>query len=53
MPENLKLVINNVVKMVNFIKSRLLNAKIFRLLCESMGSTHETLLLHTEVRWLS
>ena len=39
--------------MVNFIKSQLLNARVFRLLCESMGSTHETLLLHTEVRWLS
>ena len=52
MPENFKLILDDVVKMVNFIKSRPLNARIFRL-CECMGSTHETLLLHTDVRWLS
>ncbi|XP_017794405.1 PREDICTED: zinc finger BED domain-containing protein 5-like [Habropoda laboriosa] len=53
MPEELKVVLNDCVKIVNFIKSRPLNARIFTLLCENMGSLHKTLLLHTEVRWLS
>ena len=26
---------------------------LFRVLCEDLGSTHEALLFHTEVRWLS
>lgn len=53
MPEELKGVLNDCVKIVNFIKSRPLNSRLFTLLCEDMGSLHKTLLLHTEVRWLS
>lgn len=36
---------------VNFIKACPLNRHIFAQLCED--ETHQTLLLHTEVRWLS
>ena len=41
------------MKMVNFVKARPLNSRIFSALCSEMGSDHETLLFHTEVRWLS
>lgn len=41
------------VKFINFIKSRPLNSRIFSALCKEMGSDHEHLLLHCEVRWLS
>lgn len=41
------------MKMVNFVKARPLNSRIFSALCSEMGSDHEALLLHTEVRWLS
>lgn len=51
MSETIKLVLSE-VKMVNFIKARPLNAKIFSL-CEDMESNHETLLVDTEMRWLS
>ncbi|MBN3279439.1 ZBED5 protein, partial [Polyodon spathula] len=44
---------NNTVPMVNFIKARPLNSRIFSDLCNEMGSKHVNLLLHTEVRWLS
>ncbi|XP_032869060.1 protein FAM200A-like [Amblyraja radiata] len=46
-------VLNSSIKVINFIKSRPLNARLFRRLCENMGAEHIQLLLHTEVRWLS
>jgi len=46
-------ILESAVKIVNFIKSRALNSRLFSILCEEMGSTHTKLLLHTEVRWLS
>uniref|UniRef100_A0A8C4GRW1 Zinc finger BED domain-containing protein 5 n=1 Tax=Dicentrarchus labrax TaxID=13489 RepID=A0A8C4GRW1_DICLA len=46
-------VLNQSVKMINLIKSRPLNSRLFGVLCQEMGSGHEQLLLHTEVRWLS
>ncbi|KAJ8349042.1 hypothetical protein SKAU_G00276310 [Synaphobranchus kaupii] len=39
------------VKIVNFIKGRPTNKRLFADLCED--EAHQTLLLHTEVRWLS
>jgi len=53
MPEDLKAVLKQSVNVINFIKARALNSRIFTILCQEMGSEHEKLLLHTEVRWLS
>jgi hypothetical protein len=41
------------VKLVNSIKSKPLSERLFASLCRDMGSDHEHLLFHTEVRWLS
>lgn len=51
--EELKTVLDDVVKMVNYIKSRPLKSRLFAKLCESMDSPHTNLILHTEIRWLS
>lgn len=53
MPEKLKTVLDDIVQVVNFIKARPLNSRIFGIICEEMGSIHKQLLLHAEVRWLS
>ena len=38
------------VSAVNFIKTKALHDRLFQKLCE--GENHQTLLMHTEVRWL-
>lgn len=53
LPTDLKLVLDDAVKIVNFIKKQALNSRIFKCLCEEMDSLHLNLLYHTEVRWLS
>lgn len=53
LPESLKTVLDKAVKVVNYIKTRPLQTRLFQKLCEEMGSLHKSLLLHTEVRWLS
>lgn len=49
----LKAVFDEIIRIVNFVKSRPLNSRIFSKLCAEMGEEHEHLLLHSEVRWLS
>lgn len=51
--EEFQMVLNTSVKIVNFIKTKPLQARLFEKLCDEMGSRHKALLLHTEVRWLS
>lgn len=46
-------VLQTVIKIVNFIKSRPLKSRLFDNLCSAMDAEHTQLLLHTEVRWLS
>ena len=49
----LRLVLDDVVHMINTIKSSSLNTRLFSLLCKELESDHKAILFHTEVRWLS
>ena len=53
LPEYLKAYWKHVIECVNFIRARALNHRLFKVLCDQMGSGHLALLYHTEVRWLS
>ena len=46
-------VLQKAIKMVNFIKSKPLNERLFKKLCSEMVADYQQLLLHTEIRWLS
>ena len=50
---DLQKVSSQVMKMVNFVKSRPLRPRVFSQLYKNLSSNHISLLLHTEVRWLS
>ena len=53
LPIYLSSILSTSVKVVNFIRARALNHRIFKSFCEAVGAEHQVLLYHTEVRWLS
>ena len=52
LPE-LNSVLNDVIKVINYVKANALNSRLFEQLWDEMDEAHKRLLLHTEVRWLS
>ena len=53
LPCELQNVLNITIKIVNFVKSGALYTRLFKKLCEDMGSDHVNLLYYKKVRWLS
>ena len=53
LPENLRNLWSDSVTIINLIRARALNHRIFKKLCQEKGEKHEVLLYHTEVCWLS
>jgi hypothetical protein len=49
----LKNVLDEAVQTVNYIKIRPLESRLFKIMCEDMGSQHTDLFLHTKVWWIS
>ena len=52
-PSDFSSVLDDVIKIINFIESRPLRIRIFFIICKDIGSLHCNLHLHTSVRWLS
>ncbi|GBN69178.1 Zinc finger BED domain-containing protein 5 [Araneus ventricosus] len=52
-PPFIREVLSKTAKIINVIKSRPKNNRLFKILCDDMGSLHTSLLLHTEIRWLA
>nr|XP_022909864.1 protein FAM200A-like [Onthophagus taurus] len=53
LPQEYSQVLNIIINIVNSIKGKALQTRLFRIICEDMGALHRNLLYHTEVRWLS
>jgi hypothetical protein len=53
MSDEMKSVLNTSVKIVNFIKSKPLQSRVFEKPCQEIRSIHKPFVLHTEVLWLS
>ena len=49
--DDIKNVLKTSVKIMNFIKSKPLQSRLFERMFEGMGSNPKSLLLHTEIRW--
>ena len=53
LPSGLQKVLQNVVKIVNYISNNATTSRLFAAFCEEVGCDYKVLLLHIEVRWLS
>ncbi|XP_065658953.1 protein FAM200C-like [Hydra vulgaris] len=53
LPGSLKTVFNQLVKLVNHIKSSAFNTRLFTKFCSDLDAEHNKLLFYTSVRWLS
>jgi len=53
MAPELNEVLSQSVKIINYVKNGALNTRLLKKLCDEMGSDHQNLLFHSEVRWVS
>lgn len=53
MNPDLRNTLDDAIKIVNLIKAHSKNSRLFAVMCDEMGSDHNKLFLHCEVRWLS
>ena len=51
--KDLSSVVDEVVKVINYVKTRPMKARFFRQLCDDSNATYNTLLFHATSRWLT
>jgi hypothetical protein len=52
-PAALRRIMDSVVAMVNYIKTRAVKTRLLKVMCREAGARDETLVLDTNIRWLS
>lgn len=53
LPKDLAFAMKVAIQLVNSVKNSALNTRVFKKLCADLDAEYETLLYHTETRWLS
>lgn len=53
MGENFDDILNQCTKIINFIRAKAINSRIFSVTCKEFGSHYKNVLFHFHVRWLS
>jgi len=53
LPKSFRKVLDQMIQIVNFIKTGALTSRLFKTFCADMDSDHQVLLYHTQTRWLS
>ena len=48
----LQQVLNEIIKIVTYVKTKVIKWKIFAKFCEEMGAQYTSLILLTKIRWL-
>ncbi|KAL4132463.1 hypothetical protein QTP88_009607 [Uroleucon formosanum] len=53
MGENFNDILNQCTTIINFIRARAINSRIFSVMCKEFGSVYNNVLFHSHIRWLS
>ena len=53
LPQNILSCLNQVIKLINFVKTSAPNTRLLKQLCKNINFNHTCLLYYAEVRWLS
>ncbi|KAF2365349.1 hypothetical protein FHG87_003896 [Trinorchestia longiramus] len=53
LPKTLKDVMSTTIQVVNLIRARATNHRLYKVVCQDIGSLHNVLLYYSEKRWLS
>ena len=46
-------VLNDIIKMINLVKTNLPKTRLFEQFCEKMNAEHKFLLVHKDVQWIA
>jgi len=53
MEENFNDILNQCTTIINFIRARAINSRIFSVMCEEFGSVYNNELFNSHISWLS